>query len=116
MPVWGWLIIVAVIAIAVLIIGYVWGRKTSPAAVDRGALAASEREAMQKRIEAEINARKLAEQARDALARDLKANLAWYNKHKEAIEDAAKEEFSTLVSDPSALDRKLDSLLGAADK
>ena len=110
---WVWLVIIAVVAIAVLIIGYIWGRKNSPAPVDRVALAESERKALQEQIEAEKIARHKVTEARNDLARQLKANLAWYNTHRKAIEDAAQKEFADLVSDPDALDRKLSDLLGS---
>lgn len=114
MPWWGWLIIVAIVVIAALILGYVWGRKSSPD-VDRKALADSERKALEDEIEAEKVARAAAEQARDQLATDLKQTLAWYNKQKGAIDAAAQKEFTDLVSDPDDLDRKLDALLGTTE-
>lgn len=116
MPWWGYLIIAAILVIAALIAGFVWGRKSSPAEVDREGLAAAERKALEAEIEAEKVARATAEQARDELAKDLKATLAWYNAQKDAITDAAQKEFAALVTDPDQLDVKLDALLGAADE
>lgn len=99
--------------IAAVIVGFIWGRKASPAAVDRKGLAESERKALLEQVEAEKLARGKVEQARDQLAKDLKASLAWYNRNQEAITDAAQQEFSDLSIDPDALDRKLSDLLGA---
>lgn len=48
-----------------------------------------------------------------ALAEEYKGVSAWYDEHKEAIDDAARKKYDELVSDPSALDRKLDELLGS---
>jgi hypothetical protein len=109
-PWWGWAIIAAVVVIAALIVGYIWGRKASPD-VDRAGLADSERKALEAEIEAGQIARAEAVQARDELAKDLKATLAWYNAQKDAIDDDAQKQFTDLVSDPAALDRKLDALL-----
>lgn len=116
MPWWCWLIIAAILVVAALIAGFVWGRKSSPADVDRKGLADSERKALEAQIEAEKVARATAEQARDELAKDLKATLAWYNTQKDAITDAAQKEFAAFVTDPDQLDAKLDALLGAADE
>lgn len=115
MPWWVYLIIAVVLVIAAMIIGYIWGRKTSPD-VDRKALVDSERKALEEEIEAEKIARATAEQARDQHAKDLKKILTWYNQRRGAIDAAAQKEFTDLVSDPDALDRKLDTLLGKAEE
>lgn len=46
------------------------------------------------------------------LTKDYKTILKWYEERKETLEDATKEKFDGLVSDPGVLDAKLDSLLG----
>jgi preprotein translocase subunit SecF len=112
MPVWGWILLIAGLVGLILLLGFIWGRKTSGGAqMDRQALSEAREKAFQRQIEAEQAAKEKAQEAAKELAEDQKKIAAWFEKEKSKISEEAKNEFEKLVSDPAALDRKLNNLL-----
>jgi uncharacterized protein HemX len=112
----GWLIVVAVVAVATGIIVWLlvrkqqgFGRELVEAEKVKGerlaAEAKAEREAKEK-IAAELQ--RFADENRKL--------QAWYNEQKDRIAKEAQDEFAKLATDPSELDRRLDSLLGTGPK
>lgn len=113
LPVWGWLIIIGVITIAVLILGYLWGRRSSgTAAVDQAKVRESDEQARKGREAAEKKrAADLAVVAQD-LREEREKIREWYNANVEAIDEDARTRFEKLSQDQVTLDDTVDRLLG----
>lgn len=113
---WGWLIVVLVVAVATGIIVWLMARKTQG-----GGRELVEAEKVKgERLAAEAKAER---EAKEAIAAELRRFadgnrklVAWYNEQKEHLAKEAQDEFAKLASDPSELDRRLDSLLGIGTK
>lgn len=112
MPWWGVLILIAVAAvIAIIVTWLIVRRSTLGLAAERDAAAAREKTATEQ-FEAEKATReKLAAVSREQ-AKQLREIDAWYRQAKDDLTEATRDEYERLASDPGALDRKLDELLG----
>jgi sensor domain CHASE-containing protein len=110
MPGWGWLLIGAGIALVIVVV--IWALRRKPADVDRKALADSAAKRLEEELAAEREARVKVMEAYQQLAEENKRITSWYTEHKERIAKEAQDDFQKLSTDPSALNAKLDELLG----
>lgn len=115
MPIWAWVLIGVALLAAVLILGYVWGRKRSPAPVDSKALLEAERKKHKAELDAEKTARVKLEVAAQNLRKKQREIKEWYDANVKAIEKSAQMEFQHLSKDQAALDAVVDDLLGLRD-
>lgn len=115
MPWWGVLIIVAVAIIAAVIITYLLTRKSSAALVAAKELAETRADTAAKKLEAERATKEQLAAESKALVARLREIDAWYEKARTNINKERRDAFENLATDPDALDRKLDELLGAED-
>ena len=74
-------------------------------------LQASDHKKYEDMIEAETTARIKTEEELVALAAEQKKILDWWKRAEGKVNREVQDEFQKLVTDPDALDRKLDSLL-----
>lgn len=116
MPWWAWLIIIGVVLLVALILGFVWGRKRSPALVDRKALEDSERKLLEQQAAAHRTAKEQLAQAAAQLQLERRRIQEWYDANKESIDEGARTQYEQLKENESALDLRLDQLLGLAPK
>lgn len=113
MPWWGWLIIVAVVILATAIITWLLVRRSSAALVAQKERAEAQAETAAKKLEAERATREKLEQESRALVARLREIDSWYQDARAALAKEKRDAFEALATDPSALDRKLDELLGS---
>jgi flagellar motility protein MotE (MotC chaperone) len=113
---WYWIaLIIAGVAGVVLVLGYVWGRKRSPAPLDQEKLNAEERKETEKRLRAEQAVRAKLEAAALELQKKQREIKDWYDANLKAIDASAKGEWERLSKDHDALDRLVDNLLAPRD-
>jgi hypothetical protein len=115
MPWWGFLIFGLVTAILTGVIVYLVVRR-AVGAIDRNALAASEKERVDAELEAERKKKLELERLAGELRKRLEANRAWFEKTKERIDEDLGKEYDDLARDDGALLGKLSELLGGADE
>ena len=112
---WYWYILIVLVSMSVgMLVFWALSRGGRKVTVDRVGLAKIEKERLEAMVEAEKEGRKKAEKALKEVAEEHKKILEWYNQKRQKIEEDARHEFENLSTDPDALDRKLDDLLGSS--
>jgi hypothetical protein len=114
MPWWGFLIFGVVLIGATALVTYLLVRR-AVGAIDRNALAASEKARVEEELAAERKKKAELEAAAGELRARLEANRAWYEKTKEKIDEELDKEYADLSRDDDALLGKLAELLGGAE-
>lgn len=114
MPWWGVLLtVVGTQAVFLLIVWLLVRRKRG----DGQELVEAER-SKAARLETEVKAEREAREKITAelqrFADESRKVQAWYNEQKDRIAKEAQDAFTSLASDPAALDARLDALLGTA--
>lgn len=113
---WYWVLLLVVgVQAAFFFVYWLLTRSSQPSwAVEIGKLLnESGATRLSEELEAEKVERGRVEQEMRTLAAEYKLVAAWYTKHREKIDDDARKEFDILAGDHTALDAKLDKLLGS---
>lgn len=111
MPLWGFLIFGLTTAVLTAVIVYLVVRR-AVGAIDRNALAASEKKRIAEELAAERRKKLELERLAGEFRKRLETNRAWYEKMKETIDGELGAEYNALAADDGALLGKLSELLG----
>jgi beta-lactam-binding protein with PASTA domain len=109
---WGILIIVAVAVLAAIIITWLLVRSSKAALIAKKEMAEAAARTTAKKLEAERATRKKLEAESRALVAKMRKIDTWYQGALVVLTKEKRDAFEALSSDPDALDRKLDELLG----
>ena len=115
---WYWVLLIVVLVQAALLLVFfllqrnqnAWVAELKQALKESTATRLKEELAIEKEVN-EMIAKELT-----TLAADYKTILGWYEERKNEIENKAPSRLQELVSNPSLLDAKLDTLLGSRAK
>jgi hypothetical protein len=113
---WYWVVLIVVVSQAVLLLLMWLALKKTVGQIPFKELNDVDRRKYQDQIEAEMLARGKAEKSLRELAAEQKKILDWWKKAEGKVNREVQDEFKSLVSDPSALDRKLDNLLSGSSE
>jgi hypothetical protein len=108
---WYWILLIVVGCQAVFLLLLWLALRKTVGQIPFKELQASNSQKYQEQIEAEKIARGKAEEELRTLAAEQKKILDWWKQAEGKVNREVQDAFKELVSDPSALDRKLDSLL-----
>jgi hypothetical protein len=112
MPWWAFLLIALGLVVLGLVLGYfLFGRRLSDTSFYKSAIA-SEKKRHAEELAAEQERAREMSGAIEELKAERSAMLAWYGEQKDKIDEDAQTTFETLATDGSALDARLDALLG----
>jgi len=108
---WYWILLIVVACQAVFLL-FLWlALRKTVGQIPFKELQAVDTTKYKEQIEAEKIARGKAEKELRTLATEQKKILQWWQAAKGKVTREVQDQFKTLVTDPDALDRKLDSLL-----
>lgn len=113
---WYWIVLIVVACQAVFLLLMWLALRKTVGQIPHKELAAVDREKYETQIEAEKVARGKAEQELRTLAAEQKKILDWWKQAEGKVNREVRDNFKELVSDPSALDSKLDSLLSGSNE
>ena len=107
-----YLILLIVVACQAVFLLFLWlALRKTVGQIPFKELQAVDKTKYKEQIEAEKIARGKAEEELRNLATEQKKILDWWKKAEGKVTREVQDQFKTLVTDPDALDRKLDSLL-----
>lgn len=115
MVAWYWLLLVVLLSIAAIIITWMVVR-SRPASTELLEAEKSKAKRLQEELAAEKDAAAKVATELQRFASETRKVQEWYNAQKDLIAKEARDALPALVANPSELDRRLDILLGAANK